>query len=110
MLGVDPVGPGHAPRAGAHPRRPAHLRDRGLGEVLLYVEADNAPAIRVYADLGFVHTDTDVSYAGESQRVNPLATPGGWDEGHSRWSPRDHGGPSEWCVTPFRERVHATFT
>ena len=36
-----------------------HLRDRGLGEVILYVEADNEPAIAVYSGLGFTHADTD---------------------------------------------------
>jgi mycothiol synthase len=42
-----------------------HLRDRGLREVILYVEADNAPAIAVYSGLGFTHADadTDVRYA-----------------------------------------------
>jgi mycothiol synthase len=42
-----------------------HLRDRKLAEVILYVEADNAPAIAVYAGLGFTHAaeDTDVMYA-----------------------------------------------
>ena len=42
-----------------------HLRDRGLGEVILYVEADNEPAVAVYAGLGFTHADedTDVMYA-----------------------------------------------
>ncbi|HSE55712.1 MAG TPA: mycothiol synthase [Nocardioidaceae bacterium] len=41
-----------------------HLRERGLGEVILYVEADNAPAIAVYSGLGFTHADrdTDVQY------------------------------------------------
>jgi mycothiol synthase len=41
-----------------------HLRDRGLGEVILYVEADNAPAVAVYSGLGFSHAeaDTDVQY------------------------------------------------
>ena len=34
-----------------------HLRDQGLAEVLLYVEADNAPAIAVYSGLGFTHAD-----------------------------------------------------
>jgi mycothiol synthase len=42
-----------------------HLRDRGMREVILYVEADNAPAIAVYSGLGFTHADedTDVQYA-----------------------------------------------
>ena len=42
-----------------------HLRDRGVREVILYVEADNAPAIAVYSGLGFTHADedTDVQYA-----------------------------------------------
>jgi mycothiol synthase len=46
-----------------------HLRSRGAVEVILYVEADNAPAIAVYSGLGFTHADedTDVQYA----RVRP---------------------------------------
>ena len=36
-----------------------HLAARGLPEVLLYVEADNAPAIAVYSRLGFTHADAD---------------------------------------------------
>ena len=42
-----------------------HLADRGLGEVILYVEADNAPAVAVYQRLGFTHApaDTHVMYA-----------------------------------------------
>jgi mycothiol synthase len=42
-----------------------HLHDRGVREVILYVESDNAPAIRVYRDkLGFTHDvrDTHVMY------------------------------------------------
>ncbi|MBA2639901.1 MAG: mycothiol synthase [Nocardioidaceae bacterium] len=62
VVGVDPDerggGLGRAlTLAGLH-----HLRDRGLGEVLLYVEADNAPARRVYAGLGFRHAATDTRY------------------------------------------------
>jgi len=43
-----------------------HLRALGLGEVVLYVEADNAAAVAVYRGLGFTHAeaDTDVMYAG----------------------------------------------
>jgi mycothiol synthase len=41
-----------------------HLADRGIGEVILYVEADNAAAVAVYSGLGFTHADedTDVMY------------------------------------------------
>lgn len=42
-----------------------HLRERGLGEVILYVEAENDPAVAVYSGLGFTHADedTDVQYS-----------------------------------------------
>jgi mycothiol synthase len=41
-----------------------HLADRGLDEVILYVESDNAAAVAVYSKLGFTHADadTDVMY------------------------------------------------
>ncbi len=42
-----------------------HLAGLGLPEVILYVEADNDPAIAVYTRLGFAHADEDthVMYA-----------------------------------------------
>jgi mycothiol synthase len=40
-----------------------HLRDAGLGEVMLYVESDNLPAIAVYERLGFTVASVDVMYA-----------------------------------------------
>ncbi|MGH3169246.1 MAG: mycothiol synthase [Trebonia sp.] len=40
----------------------AYLRDRGLGEVMLYVDGDNAAAIRLYSKLGFGRWHTDVMY------------------------------------------------
>jgi mycothiol synthase len=40
----------------------AHLRRRGLEAVMLYVEADNTAAVRVYRDLGFTPWAVDVSY------------------------------------------------
>jgi mycothiol synthase len=40
-----------------------HLRDRGLDQVMLYVESDNAPAIAVYERLGFRRWDVDVMYS-----------------------------------------------
>jgi mycothiol synthase len=36
-----------------------HLADRGVGEVHLYVEADNRPAVALYAGLGFGHAEKD---------------------------------------------------
>lgn len=42
-----------------------HLRQRGLAEVLLYTEADNVAAIRMYRKLGFAHHHTDVEFHSE---------------------------------------------
>ena len=41
-----------------------HLHGLGVGEVLLYVESDNLPAVHVYSGLGFDHapSDTHVQY------------------------------------------------
>ncbi len=64
VVGVDPGAQGRGlgrllTLAGLH-----HLTGLGVEEVLLYVEADNHPAIHVYAGLGFEHapTDTHVQY------------------------------------------------
>jgi mycothiol synthase len=64
VVAVDPAAQGQGlgkvlTLAGLH-----HLRDAGLTEILLYVESDNAPAVRVYAGLGFDHAaaDTHVQY------------------------------------------------
>nr|WP_098514981.1 mycothiol synthase [Amycolatopsis sulphurea] len=39
-----------------------YLRSRGLRQVILYVEGDNAPALAVYRKLGFTRFDIDVQY------------------------------------------------
>jgi mycothiol synthase len=62
VVGVDPAeqgsGLGRAlTLAGLH-----YLRDLGLAQVLLYVDEDNAPAIRMYEALGFTRVRTDAMY------------------------------------------------
>lgn len=64
VVGIAPAAQGRGlggvlTNAGLH-----HLRDGGAREVLLYVEADNAPAVAVYRRLGFEHhaRDTHVHY------------------------------------------------
>jgi mycothiol synthase len=62
VLGVDPAAHGRGlgrvlTLAGLH-----YLAERGLDTVLLYVESDNAPAVRVYEKLGFAVHTSDVMY------------------------------------------------
>jgi mycothiol synthase len=39
-----------------------HLRDQGLAEVMLYVDEENTPAIKLYQSLDFTHWGTDVMF------------------------------------------------
>ncbi|MEH0108382.1 mycothiol synthase [Tersicoccus sp. MR15.9] len=48
----------------------AHLRGRGVETITLYVDADNAAAVRLYTGVGFTRADVDVMYA-------PATVPGG---------------------------------
>jgi mycothiol synthase len=65
VIGVDPSTQGTGLGRQLLTAGLEHLRARGVGEVVLYVEADNVPAVRLYRSFGFTHEaqDTDVMYA-----------------------------------------------
>ncbi len=63
VVGVDPDSQGGGLGKALTLAGLAHLRQQGVKEVMLYVEADNAPAVRVYTGLGFTLWDADVQYA-----------------------------------------------
>jgi len=68
VVGVSPAAQGRGlgrvlTLAGLH-----HLAHKGLGEVVLYVEADNAPALAVYRRLGFEVADSDVMFGRDLPR------------------------------------------
>jgi mycothiol synthase len=67
VLGVDPGAQGLGLGRALTLTGLRHLRDRGLDEVLLYVESDNLPAIRVYERVGFTVASVDVMYAPVNQ-------------------------------------------
>jgi mycothiol synthase len=62
VVGVDPDERGHGLGRTLTLIGLQHLRRRGVGEVMLYVDADNLPAIKTYQRLGFVPVLTDVLY------------------------------------------------
>ncbi len=62
VLGIDPTAAGRGlgrllALVGLH-----YLADRGLGTVILYVDGDNAPAVRLYGSLGFRDRTVDTLY------------------------------------------------
>ena len=63
VLGVDPAAQGRRLGGALTLAGLRHLRGLGLDAVLLYVEADNALALRVYRGLGFEVVRVDVQYA-----------------------------------------------
>lgn len=64
VVGIDPAAQGRGLGKILTLAGLRHLVDGGSAEVLLYVEADNAPARAVYAGLGFAHAkdDTHIQY------------------------------------------------
>ncbi|OZM71516.1 mycothiol synthase [Amycolatopsis antarctica] len=62
VVGVDPGAQGGGLGRALTLAGLRHLRERGLPQVILYVEGDNAPAVAVYERLGFARHEVDVQY------------------------------------------------
>jgi mycothiol synthase len=62
VLGIDPGAQGGGLGRALTDVGLAHLRGRGLRDVLLYVEGDNVPAVRLYENRGFTRHAVDVSW------------------------------------------------
>lgn len=62
VVGVDPAGQGGGLGRALTIAGLDYLRALGLAEVMLYVDGDNTPAVRLYERLGFRRWHTDVMY------------------------------------------------
>lgn len=62
VVGVDPAAQGGGLGRALTITGLAHLRGRGLAEVMLYVDEDNTAAVRMYTALGFGRWSTDAMY------------------------------------------------
>jgi mycothiol synthase len=62
VLGIDPGEQGSGLGRTLTQVGLRYLHDRGLKEVILYVEGDNAPAIALYTKLGFTRRSADIMY------------------------------------------------
>ncbi len=66
VVGVDPAEQGSGLGRALTAAGLRHLaRDRGLPTAMLYVDADNGPAVRVYERLGFTTHEVDLMYRTE---------------------------------------------
>jgi mycothiol synthase len=62
VVGVDPGNQGGGLGRALTLAGLAYLRERGLAEVMLYVDEDNTAAVKMYAALGFSRWSTDAMY------------------------------------------------
>jgi mycothiol synthase len=65
VVGVDPAERGTGLGRALTLTGLRHLRALGLPDAMLYVDADNTPAIRLYQGLGFTRWETDVMFSRE---------------------------------------------
>jgi mycothiol synthase len=69
VVGVDPAYQGLGLGRAVTVLGLTHLRDRGLPEAMLYVDADNRAAVSTYTRLDFSRTSVDIMYS------RPVSTP-----------------------------------
>ncbi|WIY04801.1 mycothiol synthase [Amycolatopsis mongoliensis] len=62
VVGVDPAAQGGGLGRALTLAGLRYLASRGLRQIILYVEGDNAPALAVYTKLGFTRHEADVQY------------------------------------------------
>lgn len=62
VVGVDPAEQGTGLGRALTVIGLQYLRDHGLAEVMLYVDEENTPAIKLYESLDFTHWGTDVMF------------------------------------------------
>ena len=63
VVGVNPAYQGHGLGRTVTVLGLAHLRERGLSEAMLYVDADNRAAVATYSRLDFARTAVDIMYS-----------------------------------------------
>jgi mycothiol synthase len=75
VVGVDPAEQGSGLGRALTLAGLQYLRSRGLPAVMLYVDEDNTPAIRLYQSLGFAHQGTDVMFQHPAGELALLSRP-----------------------------------
>jgi mycothiol synthase len=71
VVGIDPDAQGGGLGTALTARGLRHLHERGVPVVDLYVEGDNAPALKVYRNLGFQDWKKDTLYRTPSRPIDP---------------------------------------
>ena len=77
VVGVDPAEHGTGLGKALTVTGLRHLRHLGLPSAMLYVDADNAPAIGLYTKLGFTRWETDLMFSREARHSRSVDGPDG---------------------------------